>query len=151
MWGKAPFWGYVEHQRRLRTLRCTTAPSRARARWQCKAWGWCFGTTLCKQSIDLYYKSCSCFLDGLTCTFSSLPDFLWVGLVVSEQQPADALLLECLWTFRFHQWRMNQTRCHLFYLGSLFIGSPKHLKRKTEITITCFTATVSEHKSMKAK
>ena len=62
-------------------------------------------------------------ISGL-CVF--LPDFPCASLVVSEQQPVDAVLMENLRTLFVH-WSLDQTRCQMSHLISVFIWSPHHL------------------------
>lgn len=60
------------------------------------------------------------------CVCAFLPDFLYAGLVVSEQQPADAVLMETLWT-PFDQRGLDQTGGQLPHHTSVLIRGPHHL------------------------
>lgn len=58
------------------------------------------------------------------CAF--VPDFLSASLVVSKQQPVDAVLTETLRTV-FVYWGLDETRRQLSHLSSVLIWSPHHL------------------------
>lgn len=78
------------------------------------------------------------------CVCVFLPDFLCAGLVVSEQQPADAVLMETLRTLFVHG-GLDQTGCQLPHLSSVFVWSPHHLnatQHNTQVTLVTVVAAI---------